>query len=247
MLVRTLPTDPPREIPRSTWRFTGPGTVTLDRRLRGRPHLRRHLSRARSARGRRRPRRHARHRQLLQARDGRRRQSDARASRCAIGWGVSQTGRFLRHFVYRGLQRRRARPAGVRRRVRSGRRRRPRLVQPPLRAAVTRSAAALQHPLSGGHVPVHRRRPDSIRRPASPTACSRARARSNTVPKFFHVLTDSEYFNRAGSLVHTDVTGTRDVAPPPTSRIYFIASAPHIVGAFPPAPFSDPDFVGRRT
>jgi hypothetical protein len=27
--------------------------------------------------------------------------------------------------------------------------------------------------------------------------------RTNTVPKFFHVLTDSEYFNRAGSLVHT--------------------------------------------
>ena len=69
--------------------------------------------------------------------------------------------------------------------------------------------------------------------------------RSNTVPKFFHVLTDSEYFNRAGSLVHTDVTGTRDIAPPTTSRIYFIASAPHIVGAFPPAPFADPDFVGR--
>ena len=69
--------------------------------------------------------------------------------------------------------------------------------------------------------------------------------RTNTVPKFFHVLTDSEYFNRAGSLIHTDVDGTRDVPPPPTSRIYFIASAPHIVGAFPPAPFGDADFVGR--
>jgi hypothetical protein len=41
------------------------------------------------------------------------------------------------------------------------------------------------------------------------------------------------------------VTGTRDVPPPPTSRIYFIASAPHIVGAFPPAPYGDADFVGR--
>src|SRR4029453_17541785 len=48
-----------------------------------------------------------------------------------------------------------------------------------------------------------------------------------------------------GSLVHTDVTGTKDVPPPPPSRIYFIASAPHIVGAFPPAQYSDPDFVGR--
>jgi hypothetical protein len=65
------------------------------------------------------------------------------------------------------------------------------------------------------------------------------------VPKFFHVLTDSEYFNRAGSLTHTDVTATRDIAPPPTSRIYMIASAPHIVGAFPPAQYSDPDFAGR--
>jgi hypothetical protein len=58
-------------------------------------------------------------------------------------------------------------------------------------------------------------------------------------------MTDSEYFNRAGSLTHTDVTGTKDVEPPATSRIYFIASAPHIVGPFPPAQFTDPDFIGQ--
>jgi hypothetical protein len=68
---------------------------------------------------------------------------------------------------------------------------------------------------------------------------------TNTVPKFFHLLTNSEYFNRAGSLTHTDVTGTRDVEPPATSRIYQVASAPHIVGPFPPAAFTDPDFVGQ--
>ena len=73
---------------------------------------------------------------------------------------------------------------------------------------------------------------------------SRAR-RSNTVPKFFHLLTNSEYFNRAGSLTHTDVTGSRDVDPPATSRIYMVSSAPHIVGPFPPAPFGDRDFVGQ--
>jgi len=69
--------------------------------------------------------------------------------------------------------------------------------------------------------------------------------RSGTVPKFFHLLTNSEYFNRAGSLTHTDVKGARDVEPPATSRIYQIASAPHIVGPFPPAPYTDPDFVGQ--
>jgi hypothetical protein len=45
--------------------------------------------------------------------------------------------------------------------------------------------------------------------------------------------------------VLTDPSGTHDIDPPPTSRVYFVASAPHIVGAFPPAPFQDPDFVGR--
>jgi len=69
--------------------------------------------------------------------------------------------------------------------------------------------------------------------------------RTNTVLKMVHLLTNSEYFNRAGSLVHTDVAGTRDVEAPPTSRIYMVASAPHIVGAFPPGPFGDKDFIGQ--
>ena len=42
-----------------------------------------------------------------------------------------------------------------------------------------------------------------------------------------------------------ELTGTRDVAPPETSRIYMVSSAPHIVGAFPPGPFGDKDFVGQ--
>ena len=53
-------------------------------------------------------------------------------------------------------------------------------------------------------------------------------------PKLFHIFSNSEYFNRAGSLIHTDVAGTRDIAPPPDSRIYFIASGPHAFGPFPP-------------
>lgn len=53
-------------------------------------------------------------------------------------------------------------------------------------------------------------------------------------PKLFHIFSNSEYFNRAGSLIHTDVTGTRDIAPPPDSRIYFVSSGPHAYGPFPP-------------
>ncbi len=53
-------------------------------------------------------------------------------------------------------------------------------------------------------------------------------------PKLLHIFSNSEYFNRAGSLIHTDVTGTRDIAPPPDSRIYFVSSGPHAFGPFPP-------------
>ena len=102
-------------------------------------------------------------------------QSDARASRRAIGWGVSQTGRFLRHFVYQGFNEDERGAQRLRRRVRSGRRRRPRLVQPPLRPAVARSAAALQHPVSRWTCSRSPTPTRPIRRPASPTACWRGR------------------------------------------------------------------------
>jgi hypothetical protein len=162
----------------------------------------------------------------------------------AIGWGVSQTGRFLRHFVYQGFN---EDERGTR--VFDG-------VIDQVGGAGRgsfnhrfgqQSRDQLQHfnilypvdmfPFTDA---------DQLDPETGITDGLLARAtRSNTVPKFFHVLTDSEYFNRAGSLVHTDVNGTRDVPPPATSRIYFIASAPHIVGAFPPAPYQDKDFVGR--
>ena len=74
----------------------------------------------------------------------------------------------------RGLQPGRAGAARVRRRVRSGRRRRPRIVQPPLRPGVARRAAALQHPVSGRSVSVHRWSVDRSGDRRRPTACSRA-------------------------------------------------------------------------
>jgi Alpha/beta hydrolase domain len=164
--------------------------------------------------------------------------------RFAIGWGVSQTGRFLRHFVYEGFN---ADEQG-------------RIVFDGVFDQVggagrgsfnhrfgQQSRDQLQH--FNIQYPVDMF-PFSDEEQADPITGQRdgllAKARrSGTVPKFVHLLTNSEYFNRAGSLTHTDVTGTRDVDPPGTSRIYMIASAPHIVGPFPPAPFSDPDFVGQ--
>jgi hypothetical protein len=59
---------------------------------------------------------------------------------------------------------------------------------------------------------------------------------SGTVPKLFHVLSSFEYWNRAGSLIHTDPEGRRDAEIPETSRVYLIASAQHGPGSFPPEP-----------
>jgi hypothetical protein len=243
LLVRTLPTDPPREITRATWRFTGPGTVTVDRGFEA-GLIYDVVYRARDPRvigvalaGTRDIVSFFKHGTAAQG-------NPMPGITRAIGWGVSQTGRFLRHFVYEGFN---EDEHGAR--VFDG------LIDQVGGAGRgsfnhrfgQQSRDQLQHfnilyPVDMfPFTDVEQLDPETG---VTDGLLARA-ARTNTVPKFFHVLTDSEYFNRAGSLVHTDVTGTRDVPPPPTSRIYFIASAPHIVGAFPPAPYGDADFVGR--
>jgi hypothetical protein len=243
LLVRTLPTDTPREIARATWRFTGPGTITLDRGFE--PGLIYDVVyRARDPRvvgaglaGTRDIVSFFKHATAAQG-------NPMPGLSSAIGWGVSQTGRFLRHFVYQGFnedERGRQVFDGLIDQVggagrgsfnhRFGQQSRDQLQHFNILYPVD------MFPFTDA---------DQLDTETGITDGLLARAaKSNTVPKFFHVLTDSEYFNRAGSLVHTDVNGTRDILPPPTSRIYLIASAPHIVGAFPPAPFQDADFVGR--
>ena len=243
MIMRTLPTDTPKEIARSTWRFTGPGTVTLNRGFEA-GLIYDVIYRARDPRvigvglaGTRDIVSFFKH---ATAAEG----NPSPGITHAIGWGVSQTGRFLRHFVYEGFnedERGRIVFDGVFDQVGGAGRGsfNHRFGQ--------QSRDQLQHFNILYPVDMF---PFTDADPTDPETgvtdgVLRRATRSNTVPKFFHVLTDSEYFNRAGSLIHTDVTGTRDIAPPPTSRIYFIASAPHVVGAFPPAPDTDPDFVGR--
>jgi hypothetical protein len=164
--------------------------------------------------------------------------------RRTVGWGISQTGRFLRHFVYQGFnadERGRTVFDGVIDQVGGAGRGsfNHRFGQA--------SRDALQHfnilypvdmfPFADGlEVDPETGAEDGLLRRAE---------MSGTVPKFFHILTNSEYFNRAGSLTTTDPAGARDAAIPETSRVYFIAGAPHIVGRFPPEGNPDPAFVGR--
>ncbi|MFB3082976.1 MAG: alpha/beta hydrolase domain-containing protein, partial [Gammaproteobacteria bacterium] len=57
---------------------------------------------------------------------------------------------------------------------------------------------------------------------------------ANHVPKVIYTNTGYEYWGRAASLIHTSVDGDKDVEPGPSERIYHLASAQHFVGEFPP-------------
>ncbi len=61
-----------------------------------------------------------------------------------------------------------------------------------------------------------------------------AATRSHTVPKIFYTNTSYEYWGRAASLIHTTVDGKQDAPVAPNTRIYFLAGLQHFSSAFPP-------------
>jgi hypothetical protein len=164
--------------------------------------------------------------------------------RLAYAWGVSQSGRFLRHFLYQGFnadeQGRKVFDAVFDQVGGAG------------RGSFNHrfgqaSRDALQYfnilfpvdlfPFADG--------PETDPETGAVDALLARAERSGTTPKVFHLLTNSEYFNRAGSLVHTDPTGTRDATLPESTRVYTIASAPHGPGPFPPSSNVGGGMVGR--
>ena len=153
-------------------------------------------------------------------------------------FGVSQSGRFLRHLLYLGLDEDEAgrfvwdavvpHVAGARRgefNCRFG--------QPSLNAL---HAVGSLFPFTDGEQedPVTGRRGALLHRLA-------ARA---TPPRVFTINTAAEYWRGDGSLVHTDVAGKQDVTPPPFVRQYLFAGTQHTPGAIPP-PAADPNTGGR--
>ena len=151
----------------------------------------------------------------------------------AIGWGVSQSGRFLRHFLYQGFN-----EDEQGRKVFDG-------IFDQVGGAGRgsfnhrfgqASRDALQYfnilfpvdlfPFTDG--------PSTDPESGAIDSLLMRAERTGTAPKILHLLTNSEYFNRAGSLVHTDPTGTKDADLPANTRVYMIASAPHGPGPFPP-------------
>lgn len=153
-------------------------------------------------------------------------------------FGVSQSGRFLRHLLYLGLDEDEAgrfvwdavipHVAGARRgefNCRFG--------QPSLNAL---HAVGSLFPFTDGEQddPVTGQRDALLRRVAGRPA----------PPRIFTINTSAEYWRGDGSLVHTDVGGTRDVVPPPHVRQYLFAGTQHTPGTLPP-PAADPNTGGR--
>ncbi len=58
--------------------------------------------------------------------------------------------------------------------------------------------------------------------------------KSKTQPKIMHTQTAAEYWHRSGSLVHTDPLGTKDADIPDHVRIYSFGGTQHGPAAFPP-------------
>ena len=156
----------------------------------------------------------------------------------AYAFGVSQSGRFLRHFLYLGLNEDEGghqvfdaffpHVAGARRgefNMRFG--------QPSLNA--TTSVGSL-FPFTD----LEQRDPLSGQRDALLARLEAAGRR----PKIFTVNTSAEYWRGDASLVHADVEGRVDVDAPAHVRVYLFAGTQHTPGALPP-PAADPNTGDR--
>ncbi|MGH7346355.1 MAG: alpha/beta hydrolase domain-containing protein, partial [Candidatus Rokuibacteriota bacterium] len=152
--------------------------------------------------------------------------------------GVSQTGRFLRHLLYLGLNEDESgrqvfdgvfvHIAGARRGEFNQR-----FGQPSLNA--TCSVGSLFPFTDEPEVdPVTGERDALLGRLAS----------RGTLPKIVLTNTSAEYWRGDASLVHADVEGARDVAPHPQTRLYLFAGCQHTPGTLPP-PDADPNTGSR--
>jgi hypothetical protein len=165
--------------------------------------------------------------------------------RRAYAVGISQSGRFLRHFLYEGMnadeQDRIALDGVIAHVAGAGRGSFNHRFAQPSRDA---------QPLSPLFYPVD----------LFPFADAPARdpvtgetaglldraAASRTVPKIFYTNTSYEYWGRAASLVHTTPDGARDLALRDDVRVYFLAGLQHFSPPFPPAPEREPELRSRE-
>ena len=138
-----------------------------------------------------------------------------------IGYGYSQSGRFLREFVRDGFnadERGRAAFDGL------------------MISSAGAGGGSFNHrfamPGQAGNSVLSVLRPVDL--PPFTDEGLLARARDARVtPKIFYTFSSTEYWARAGSLTHTTEDGRADAPLAATSRLYFLAGTPHSMGGLP--------------
>ncbi len=152
--------------------------------------------------------------------------------RTAVAFGVSQTGRFLRHFIYQGFN------------TDEGGRK---VLDGMLIHTAGAGRGSFNHRFAQPSRDGHRYSsffyptdlfPFTSRTQEDPVTDEEdglfARQRGDQLPLVFFTNTGYEYWGRAASLIHTSVSGTQDVEPRENERIYHLAGGQHFVGPFPP-------------
>jgi hypothetical protein len=155
-----------------------------------------------------------------------------------VGVGISQTGRFLRHFLYEGCNTDEAgrqvfdgllvHTAGAGRGSFNHR------FAQPSRDAHRYSAFFYPTDL----FPFSGRAQDDPRRDGRAGLLDR-HAADGHLPRIVYTNTGYEYWGRAASLLHTAPDGRTDVRPLPEERIYHLAGAQHFPVPFPPRGAAD--------
>jgi hypothetical protein len=164
----------------------------------------------------------------------------------AYAVGISQSGRFLRHFLYQDFnadeQGRQVLDGVIAHVAGAGRGSFNHRFAQPSRDA---------QPMSSLFFPTDlfpfTDLPEEDRFTASAGLLDAA-TRSHTVPRIFYTNTSYEYWGRAASLIHTTADGQKDAAVAPNTRIYFLAGLQHFSGAFPPQKSvgGNPDYTTQQ-
>jgi hypothetical protein len=138
-----------------------------------------------------------------------------------IGYGYSQSGRYLREFVRDGFnadERGRAAFDGL------------------MISSAGAGGGSFNHrfamPGVAGNSVLSALRPVDLPPFTDEGLLAKARA-AGVTPKIFYTFSSTEYWARAGSLTHTSDDGLKDVPLAATSRLYFLAGTPHSSGVLP--------------
>ena len=232
LYVRDHRLDPPQLVPRKRWRFVDATTVALDSGFEpGRLYEVVYKSRDPRVAG----CAFTATRDLVSFfKNDRTSANPLTGTAVAYAHGISQSGRFLRHFLYQGFNQ-----------DEEGRR----VFDGVIAEVAGAGRGSFNHRFAQAsrdgyqhwnilyptdvfpYTDLPERDPESG---ASAGLLDRAIA-SGTAPKLFHVMSAFEYWNRAASLVHTDAAAAQDAPLAETSRVYFIASAQHGPGSLPPS------------